>query len=416
MIAANVAVGSRVRSSAFALDGGDALALLVPAAYFMQAHFVGELYAPEIFLAALLPPLAFGRVRANRVFVEWPFVVLCLVWLYGQIATDVYRGTTLHNLARGWANIIFTLIDFTAIALLLDARAKRYVLFAIGFVVGLLLDFVINRNDLGYPWKFGVAVPISLTLVLIACTGRVRRVPFMASLVVGAAAVLNLLRDYRSLALILFVAALYLAFADRRHARSEGSVKTLFRLALVTSLGVLVFSSAYSYAAGSGHLGATAEQKYLIESRSPYGLIGGGRPEFFASLHAIADSPLLGHGSWPVDPTYLKYLDQATTRTLNVTNKPGLIPSHSHLTGAWVSAGILGLPVWIWALFMAGKALARGLRTNDQLLPLVAFAAMWLGWAIPFSPYAGPNRISDLFYVLLLVLGIDRSERTERGL
>lgn len=409
MTATSLRALARPEAAGLRLEGGELLAFAIPATFFVQLHLVGQLYMPEVLLAAVLPPLLVARKESLRRHVPPAFVVLTLVWLYGQIATDVYRGTSIGNLARGWANITFTLVDFAAIALLLEGRARRCLLFTAGLAAGFFLDFFINHNDYGYPWKFGVGEPVSIAIVLVACLRPVRRIPFLSGVVVGAAAVLNLVYDFRSLALILFSAAVYLLFVDGSRRRGQVALGTVLRLALVTGLGALAFALTYSYAARTGALGSRAQQQYTVQSQSPYGIIVGGRPEFQASIHAIADSPLLGHGSWPVDRKYLKYLESAGIENFSPWTQAGLIPTHSAVAGAWVNAGILGVPIWIWVVSLSVLALIRGVGTNDRLLPLFAFAAVSLGWAVPFSPYAGPNRLVDMSYVVLVVFGIDRA-------
>lgn len=405
----------RLQAAAAArLDGGDVLALLVPAAMFVQVHFVGQLYLSEVLLIALLPPLLLRHTQNPSHAMPKTFLVLCLVWLYGQIATDIARGTRFHDLARGWSNIAFTLLEFAAMFLLLDGRPRRYVLFACGLAIGSLLDFILApSNDLGDPWKFGLATPFAIGVVLITCSRSVQRVPLLASLMLGVLALINLMRDFRSLALVLFISALYVAatdlFGGRARYRNRTDVATLFRLALVGAASIFAFSIGYAHAAKSGWLGSAAQQKYQLESQSRYGIIGGGRPEFQASLHAIADSPLLGHGSWPKDPKYLNYLDSGGQILIDPTWQTGLIPTHSYITGAWVDAGVLGVPVWIWVLAVAVRALMRQFVIRDPLAPLVVFSAMFLGWAIPFSPYGGPARLFTDFYVLVLLAGIERA-------
>lgn len=411
----STAVGHRHTATDSALRGlsaGDVLCLIVGISLCIDVHFVGQLYLAELALAALLPALALQQVRGTSRRVPRTFILLGLVWLYGQIATDIYRGTAVHDLARGWANIIFTLIDFAALFLLLDGRAKRYKLFALGLAIGSLFAFLLNPStDLGDPWKFGLATPVALCAALVACSRPVRRVPLLGAIILGAVAVINLERDFRSLALVAALAAIYLAGIDvfgRRQAIRRLPVASFLRLAVLSVATIVAFTFLYSHAAQSGWLGHAAQQKYVVESQSSYGVLGGGRPEFKASLRAIMDSPLLGHGSWPKDPKYLIYL-VAPGRTLaQLSQQSGVIPTHSYLTGAWVDAGVLGIPIWIWAFVLVARALVRGFRRGDQLAPLTAFAGMWLAWAIPFSPYAGIARLFSTFYVLVLLFAVER--------
>jgi hypothetical protein len=401
------------------ISAGDASSLLVGILLCLQLRFVGQLYLAEIVLALMLPALALRHVRTATRRVPRTFIVLGLVWLYGQIATDIYRGTDTHDLARGWANIVFTLIDFAAVFLLLDGRVKRYKLFALGLATGSLFAYLLDpSSDLGDPWKFGLATPLALVAVLAACSRPVRRVPLLGAVILGAVAAINLERDFRSLALIAALSAIYLAGIDifsRRQAIRHLHVASFVRLAALGIATIVAFTFLYTHAAQKGWLGHAAAQKYALEAQSPYGIVGGGRPEFRASFHAIIDSPLLGHGSWPKDPRYLKYLVAPGRTLVQLSQQSGLIPTHSYLTGAWVDAGILGIAIWIWAFVLVIRALIRGFAMRDELAPLTAFAAMWLAWAIPFSPYAGIARLFSSFYVLALLFCIERSNSLWRG-
>jgi hypothetical protein len=401
------------------VSAGDAFSLLVGVLLCIQLHFVGQLYLAEVGLAVMLPALALRHVRTATRRVPRAFIVLGLLWLYGQIATDIYRGTDVHDLARGWANIVFTLIDFAAVFLLLDGRVKRYKLFALGLAIGSLFAYLLDpSSDLGDPWKFGLATPVALVAVLAACSRPVRRVPLLGAIILGAVAAINLERDFRSLALIAALAAIYLAGIDifnRRHAIRHLPLVSFVRLAALAIGTIVAFTFLYSHAAQSGWLGNAARQKYTLEAQSPYGILGGGRPQFKASLHAIEDSPLLGHGSWPKDQKYLQYLVGPGRTLVQLSEQSGLIPTHSYLTGAWVDAGILGIPIWIWAFVSAVRALVRGFAMRDELAPLTAFAGMWLAWAIPFSPYAGIARLFSSFYVLVLLFCVERSNSFWRG-
>src|SRR5207249_4985632 len=108
--------------------------------------------------------------------------------------------------------------------------------------------------------------------------------------------------------------------------------------------------------------GAPAAQKYREESAGRFGVLLGGRPELFASSIAIADSPLIGHGSWPKDPKYTNDLLSVLSRNgyqpgggllYSIQHSDYLIPTHSFLFGAWVEAGLLGAVFWLVVLALA---------------------------------------------------------------
>ena len=50
--------------------------------------------------------------------------------------------------------------------------------------------------------------------------------------------------------------------------------------------------------------GEDVQKKYQMEASGKYGVLLGGRTELLASLPAVYDSPILGHGSWAKDRIY----------------------------------------------------------------------------------------------------------------
>ena len=73
--------------------------------------------------------------------------------------------------------------------------------------------------------------------------------------------------------------------------------------------GIAAFTilQGYDIAASHGWLGAGAQTKYVEQSGS-LGVLVGGRSEVLVSTQAIMDSPILGHGSWAKDFTYVDLL------------------------------------------------------------------------------------------------------------
>lgn len=129
------------------------------------------------------------------------------------------------------------------------------------------------------------------------------------------------------------------------------------------------------------------------------------------AFFAIYDSPILGHGSWAKDPKYLIAQEQ-TLALLDYkvegdvtpeTLEEGLIPSHSHILGAWVDAGILGALFWGWAWFMTAKRLARVHLLSVALLPLASFSAFQLLWDLLFSGYGAEMRVFTPYYIVTVL-------------
>src|SRR5437660_8719552 len=103
-------------------------------------------------------------------------------------------------------------------------------------------------------------------------------------------------------------------------------------------------------------------------------------------MRAIRDSPIIGHGSWAKNPKYVAALQdelhKAGYQGSTVPISPDLIPTHSHLFGAWVEAGILGAVFWFWALGLVASVLPRLHRLGDARVALVAFLAISFLWDV----------------------------------
>jgi hypothetical protein len=398
-------------------SGGDVLAFVVPLLLFVQLNRVGRLFGGELVLLALLPFLLHRHLSQIR---RWTIpalpVVLLLVWLDGQVMSDLYRGTPFTDYARGWSKILFTLINFVAMFLLFDGRARRYLLFGTGLAVGLVLEYFLapTAYATAEPWKFGFAMPVTLLLALAATSQRAQAVRLLSPALFATGAVVNLLNGYRSMAGICFLAAVYLALRGRRVGlapatrRGSGRSPGMLLALVVAAVG---FTSIYAYAASTGRLGLAARAKYAQQSGGAVSILQKGRPEFRVGLSAALDSPLLGHGSWAKNPQYVRKLESFGYHPtiLELQNDP--IPSHSHLIGAWVEAGVLGLPFWGWTIMLVAGAVSTLVRSRDVLVPLATFAALWLAWDIFFSPYAAEGRVYTPYFLLVLLFVRERSRR-----
>jgi hypothetical protein len=378
----------------------------------------GRLYLAELLLIATLPFLVSARpfVRTDR----WAasIVILGLVWLWAQIVTDLYRSTVLGDLTRGWLNIAFTLTDFAAIALLIGGRGRRVVLFAAGLAAGYALAYQFNPSPYADvdPWKFGVAIPLTLLIVLISCHRILYGARLLSSLVLILAGIMNFAFGFRSLGGVCVLAAAYVA--AQAFPTRIGSLRiSPTRLAALCAIGAacgLLLVVAYGRAAKDGFLGAPAAQKYRQESTGKFGILLGGRPELFASSKAIADSPLIGHGSWAKDPKYTNELLATLSKNgyepsagylYDVEHSGYLIPAHSYLFQSWVEAGLLGAVFWLVVLALTVGTLIATFRERPGLSPLLAFLSVLLVWNIFFSPYGADQRIFAMFTVAVLLAG-----------
>lgn len=386
----------------------DAVIFLVPASIWIQPNAAGILFATDLLLLLLLPLLLTERPALRLVPAAKLIVLFGLFWLFGQVFTDIYRQTSYHDLERGWANIALSITNFVAIYLLLGTSPRRLTIFAVGLCIGLAIESFVHPSSLADQWKFGLAFPVTLAAALLVSTRKSASVPLLPSLTLGVMGILNLFLGFRSLGGICFLAAAYLCLHQLRSTRPTmwSHTKLTWGVAVGVVLSAAVIAI-YDRAAQSNLLGEEARSKHAAQSRGRFGVFLAGRPESLASSAAIADSPIIGHGSWARDPHYASLLASKLTslgyRSLPRVNEPDLIPTHSHLLGAWVNAGILGAVYWCIILSLSLTTLTQIYRADIPLVPLVALVAMLLCWDILFSPYSAEQRVLVPFSIVLLL-------------
>jgi O-antigen ligase len=388
-----------------------AAVFLLPCLLPFEVALLGRLFLPECLLLLALPLLLARREAAVLEPLPRAFLALALVWLLAQVLTDMARGIPFTDYARGWAKIVFFLLDFVALYLLLSPQPDRLTLFAWGLAAGGLLQFIISPNEFAAtaPWKFGAGASVTLASLLLVMKFWARR-PLAQAAALSGLSLLNLYLNFRSMGGICFLTALFLFLRWRLGPRPRllPAVPRMVTVAGWLALSLAVFWGAYGYATQLA--GREAQLKEKAQS-GKLGVLVGGRMEAYGALRAIADSPLVGYGSWAKDRRYaLAMIDLAQygyeIDPLRVT-KNETIPSHSHLLGAWVEAGVAGTLFWLLSLAVIVRVLWRLLRVAEPLAPLVVFVGATTLWNILFSPFGAEMRLWDA-YALAMFTAVDR--------
>jgi len=210
----------------------------------------------------------------------------------------------------------------------------------------------------------------------------------------------------------------------------------LRRFSLPALLGILVvgggaFGSvlalSYSSLAANGALGQIAERKYNFQARgSTFEQIWNARPEIRVAMAAVADSPIIGHGSWYSNPQiaaaeliYSSYLgggQDGGGQAVAIANSDGhQTLGHSATLQAWVETGILGAAFWLWVIGLCVVAILRALQRPTILSPLLFMAATSLLWDAVFSPFAGIQRLTNMAELAIVLVTVVAHQRAERA-
>ena len=408
----------------FASQGADFLALILGLTTSFTVRVVGDLPIAELILIPMLPMMAVIHGKRGLRPILRTIMVLLGLWLFGQILTDIYRNVPAQKWMRGDAAIVFFAMDIMGLAILLSHNQRRKVLFFVGFAVGsiLLTRFLPSEFALSYPWKFGYANGTITLVVLASSYFYSRRLYAIAALLIAGVAVVNLLENYRGPVLGLLVAiALVFPVVPERLGRTRilPRAGTTMRVVVLAGLAIgagWLAASLVSYVTSAGIIGKEAQAKN--ENQSKAGLLLGGRPEILVSARAVADSPILGHGSWAQDYKYVEMLyDMETEYDIDIDLQEleqaagGLIPSHSHLMAAWVWAGILGAVFWTCIFWLILKAIVWVSITRPPLAPFYAWMFASILWDILFSPFALTRRLTE---GIMLVIAVDILETAPR--
>lgn len=399
------------------------IAMILPLTMLVQFKIVGTLFMQDIVSPILLMLLILdsrNRAMLMKLSIVW---LLLGLWLIGVVATDLFRHTAPNDLARGWSRLLLLSINIGLVWIVCGRSARFVAIYGIGTGMALILQPYVNPGEFSGddPWKFGVGMGCMLVVAAfsafpVVARTWVRYLPVIGLVVLSA---ISLALNTRTIFGIGMLTAIFTCVAEWTSSKRQGKPLPSVALIAIVVIGALfatVIFNIYGYAAGSGLLGDAARAKYLVQSSADVSLLLAGRSESLASIQAIKDSPLLGHGSWAVDPYYTLLwftkmrelgIDPTASEYRFLPGQAGfVIPSHSYLLGSWVEAGILSAPFWIWAVLLGLRAV-YGLLLRPRLpAPLVTLCALLVTWDVLFSPFSAEARIIKAYQIVVLILAV----------
>lgn len=376
-------------------------------------NLVGALPGCEVLVLPLLPALLLARgERAFKREHLW-FLIWVVAWLFGTLVSDTVNDIAFFNRAKGTARVVFFALDFLALAIFINNKARRIVVFALAYAAVLLAGSYNFSGDFNLQWKFGVSEGSAVLAMLISSFYFGKRrygICFLISLIWAA---LNLRYGFRSqLAIQCVAAALTLPlFGEPRKTRSGiASGQTPARVVVtvvLVGLAAYVANTSIKFAVRSGLFDESTASKFEGQNKGDFGVLVGGRPETLVAIQAILDRPVIGHGSFAEGEKYLwlkqqiQYEHGYSDTEIPEEGEYNTIPTHSHLTLAWVEGGVLGGLCWIYILLLTLRALLKLTFLRPNLAPLYAYILTGFLWDILYSPFGSVNRIWAAFYVLI---------------
>jgi len=339
-------------------------------------------------LAAALHHAVPGPLFERR-FV-WFLLAAQLVALAAYVASDLYRHSTPHDMARGWGRMVFLAFDLVAIAYLFGCARRNLVLLLIGQNLGALASVVLQGTLFGDLWKFGYGAPLTFfAFLLVPQAGRCAAVG-----VAFAFGAVHFLFDYRSYGAICLLAGTFTLLQ---------TTTPRFRLWLAPVLAAATLAGLGWVYGETQDRGRTARSD--IERTAM----------ITAAVQAIRESPLIGHGSWfSNSDVYANFMqlrhaaaiEQRVGGFAHPDREPDTMALHSQILVALAEGGLFGGAFFL--LFGAGLlwALTHTLFVQAWhplalLHTLVLLSALW---NLLFSPFSGAHRVAIATACGLLLL------------
>lgn len=393
-------------------------------------QIIGYLSLLEVWLVLTFPITAGRFIRNATAPGVRTFTALWILWILGQLFSDVVNQNQFSLAARGFARAFFA--GYVTIYLLpvMMRRPRLYEAFLAGIPIAHIIatryfrpgtylsqdgSRMLDASQLG--WENWTSYLV--TTILIYGVARLWRVtPWMCVAATASVGVLNIANGSRSTGLIYILAAMLMPLfisvtRDTRKAEATrwkwlqhmqwGTVILIFILGAGTTLGV---AEAYKSLASSGALGKKAFDKYVSQSESGNLLIGA-RQGTFIGIAAALDKPFAGHGSWPrakkdyiEDATRLFGVEFKVDKGFSLMNQ--FIPAHSMLIGGWVESGIFGLIFWIYVVLLVVRNSRSAAIYFHEYAGVILINGIGFFWNVMFSPIQNRSYTATIVIPLLI--------------
>lgn len=300
-------------------------------------------------------------------------------------------GTSSYAL---FANSLLPVFILTGTGALLWARehlSGRTIGISLG--LGLLVTNTLNGSITASenPWKFGIALPLSIILLAIAAGFRHWYVTLAALLLLAG---LNAGLDSRSAFATCALAALLYVAQRQWSRRSGGSIRARAVSLLLAGLAVTaVLYQVIAHLLMAGYLGEEAQQRSIMQEDLAGSMIVGGRPEMAATWALMQHRPT-GFGSGAVPSTQDLMVAKSGMWGINYQPDNGYVENymfgdgiklHSVIGDMWAYYGFAGVALALLMTLLLVHALFIRLAAG-RASGLVIFLVCTALWNIPFGP------------------------------
>ncbi len=379
----------------------------------------------------LIPMLfkAFSSFQYNQYTRK--FILYICLWILGMFISYIYNDGNFQEFMKQAGKTACLFLYLPVAMWTLKDKPHRILYFMIGLGISGILqffifpvaDFQVEVEESGYEHALEIVAawfinPIIIALCSILYYKGFRYTTILIAIVYGFWAILN---NSRSSLLIFLTFSLLMLWLGKPNENKIDFIKAKIKkqykkILLVLLLGLVASTYAYQYMAENNILDERSTQKYYAQKYGNDLGLATGRVDFFTAAYAIMHKPIIGYGTPPKDK---EHLTREFGRLIHSTDVDWpLIPTHSHILGSWVKAGIFGIFFWVFLLKIMYIYTKDIFLSNYKMWAFSILNLFSYGWTIFFSPYAGARgyKIAFIFsYFIIMITQKDKFLNVEKS-
>lgn len=400
-------------------------------------RFVAVFSISEVLMFLFFPYLLFRihSIIGDRKRIRWT-LLLFILWIIAAFFSDFVNESSMTQFLKGGVRQIFQFNCFLFAFWIFKKEnyIELFKYFSVGTVISSFLSVYYFQNlafdsyELSERTSYGSYVYIVLIINLFYFRKYPRFVILSnflyatGHLFAGDGSRSSFLVGFMSTFIILF-SMVYTRWSFNGEQMSQKVRKQIPFLLVLIVLSGYSSKMLYEYLVLNSYMNEEAITKYEKQANSKMGFnILSGRMEPVAAALAIADAPLFGHGTSASDEA--GYMIKAAEITgapmdeiiryydLRRAEGTSLIPTHSHITTAWVYHGILGMLFWMYIFIIIVKFMFKYLFVYPEYsLYLIMFCIgrIWMLW---FSPTQ--DMVTWGIFVALIVRIMDEQDTLKK--
>lgn len=398
-------------------DRTDKLVLLLGFLVTVKVRIVGMFSVAELILMFILFIHNCSSYKHNKYVRR--LHVFAITWLLGTIISNYYNNIDQIDFIKGTFFLIVLLLIIPPVYELLYEKPERLVLFYLGYGFGqLLAPYTTTENDLSGSLLADVYIFYAVMFFISGIAyylylKGMRNFGLYLRYGIAVVGLFNMARNPFLMGSIAFLLLLLIKNDSDYDVETARSVfqRKIPRYFLIAFFALFIADSIYEPLAANGTLGKDAQKKYFKQKLSGGNVLEGGRRETFMGIQLIKENPIWGYGSYAKDRKntfHRRYAAEHKIEYKSKGTKDILLPSHSHIVGAWMQNGILGGVFWIYVLWMCWKVFKSGcIMCEPRMLCLLMFQSCSFLWDICFSPFG--DRTLTMFFLITLFIIYDRT-------